>query len=207
MSEKEQFSTLTTGDLSDVEALLNTGFDINTCISWDNRTPIFFAVHSGDLERFEIFLPHVKNINKKDLYGMTILHYACENADRDIVRILLETEKCDLSIDDNRGYTPLHIVANNNSIIIAKLLLAQKDISISARDEDGNTPIHLAIYENSSDVLSLILQKCNRENILSTIFLLQGCSDRTPLSLAIYREARDCIRLLVIYGANTVDFP
>jgi ankyrin repeat protein len=79
------------------------------------------------------------DVNVRDLYGWTPLHFAANCADTDIAGILLE-KGADVHARSDDGSTPLLIAANNGrSEVITLLLGAGADVH--DKDENGATAL------------------------------------------------------------------
>ena len=81
------------------------------------------------------------DIDAKNKYGGTPLHYACDGY-VDIVQILI-VRGADISAKKNDGDTPLHLACYNGH---RDTVLALIDIfaDIDAKNNDGRTPLHYA---------------------------------------------------------------
>lgn len=61
-------------------------------------------------------LSHGGNPNKENENGITLLHIACANGYRKVIR-LLQKHGADVNQADNYGWTSLHIAARYNQVI------------------------------------------------------------------------------------------
>ncbi|OUM60549.1 hypothetical protein PIROE2DRAFT_27621, partial [Piromyces sp. E2] len=90
------------------------------------------ALHLACLNENEIIVKdlveHDANVNEKNNYGYTPLHYSCKNGNKNIennksiVEYLIENGG-DVNILDNEKNTPLHIACKNNNETIVKYLV------------------------------------------------------------------------------------
>ncbi len=145
----------------------------------------------------------VKEINKKNDMGLTLLHQAVMYGNVEAVN-LLAARKADISICDGSGRTPLHYCAiyglkdvenvptkGGACLEIARLLLA-KGVDVNARDTDRRTPLHHV-----------------RSRVMAELFIDKGgdvkAKDRngwTPLHWAAMQGFLEISRILTEHGAE-----
>ena len=70
------------------------------------------------------------NLNKQDNYGWTGLHWACENGNTNLVKLILESGKCDLNIKTTEDYG--YIKSGSTALDIAKQKNFQNIIQLFA---------------------------------------------------------------------------
>jgi ankyrin repeat protein len=114
------------------------------------------AARNDDLAKVKALLTaHPDWVNSKDSYGMTPLHYAAHNGDKDMVEFLL-ANKADVNARDKYGQTPLHNAARQGHEGVAELLLADK-AEVNAKNDFGWTPLHEAAIGGHKAVAELLL--------------------------------------------------
>ncbi|KAK7697499.1 hypothetical protein SLS64_013441 [Diaporthe eres] len=94
----------------------------------------------------------------------TALHFAAENGNEDLTRLLLEKGATILS-KAGRGNTALHVAARKNNVEVAKVLLNDgADVTAESRmtfirtaNYDGDTALHAAAEEGHQDMVELLL--------------------------------------------------
>ncbi|CAF0721224.1 unnamed protein product [Didymodactylos carnosus] len=69
-----------------------------------------------------------------------LLHYAVDDGQEEMVRILTEKGKAPLNTPDQSGWYPLHLASGHGYLEIVKLLV-NKGADINVKDKDGNTPL------------------------------------------------------------------
>jgi ankyrin repeat protein len=69
-------------------------------------TDLLDASKIGDLEKMKRAIENEADVNAKDEYGWTPLHWACYNGKVAIISFLLD-KKADVNAEDNYGDTPL----------------------------------------------------------------------------------------------------
>jgi ankyrin repeat protein len=97
------------------------------------------------------------NIETKDKYNRTLLHYSVIENKINLVRVLLENG-ADSNVSDKKQWKPLHFAAQNNNIEIAQILI-QYGADINALDESGNTVIWRATFssQGKGDMIKFLL--------------------------------------------------
>ena len=85
----------------------------------------------------------------------TLLHWACEVKDIEIVQMLLDMGS-DLEVMDEYDYTPLHRAAYANSLAVAELLISS-GADLEAKDNVGRTPLHVAAEEDYIEMQDLLI--------------------------------------------------
>ncbi|KAI8903223.1 hypothetical protein EDD86DRAFT_215632 [Gorgonomyces haynaldii] len=87
----------------------------------DSKMDWHSTVRDGNLRQIRDMIRSGVDINQKDTFGMTALHYAAEEGHLEIVRLLLQ--KGALASVSNHGETPLQLAQDNGHSEICKLLL------------------------------------------------------------------------------------
>lgn len=97
-------------------------------------------------------------------YNWTVLHYAVNAQDYDVVKLILNSDP-NLNIADKNGQTPIHLAANLSSLVILKILLnhlkskfAQKIFLeiINRTDNDNSSAVMLAYRNRKFDNVFLL---------------------------------------------------
>lgn len=146
------------------------------------------AIKNGNMNRMKTLLREGANVNIKDIYGYTPLHYAVESGDIHLVSILLD-EQAHVNVKDNDGDTPFHLTVSHRSSIPILRLLLKRGADIDAKNNWGHTPLHLASswgYINL--VRELLHQGANP--------LLRSKQGYTPHSLAQMHGQKEIAKLL-----------
>ena len=112
--------------------------------AYDDRTP--FAEQIRKI---------AKQLNRRDLFGDTLLHLAVSNRRADIVLDLLASG-VDTEVQNIKGETALHIAAQVGKPKIVELLLLQ-NANTQALTDDGDTPVYEAVVNRNLEVLHLLL--------------------------------------------------
>ena len=100
------------------------------------------AAESGDIERTKHLIKHGADVDAKDRYGMTALHWAADNGSVDIVKLLLKAG-ANVNVTNIYGKTALHYaVIWGFTDIVKALVIAGADVN--ATDNDGETALQFA---------------------------------------------------------------
>jgi ankyrin repeat protein len=118
------------------------------------------------------------DVNHKDGYSRTALHWAAYNGHDAVAQGLLGAG-ADVNAKDEYERTPLHLAAFRTPLQkpeVAKVLLAH-GAQVNAGDDDERTPLHLAAYQNEPEVAKVLLAHGARLNVCDN-------DGRTALGLA-----------------------
>jgi len=91
-------------------------------------------------------------VNYRNKEGKTALHFAVDQKNTEIVRLLL-AQGANPNISDNLGWTPLHIAAQVNAFTIVQLLL-DVGADINSENLQGQIPADLA---NNHEMKNLLI--------------------------------------------------
>ena len=86
---------------------------------------LFKACTDGDLEKVKGLIEQGADVNAKDKYGYTPLHFAVGNGYPKIVEVLLKND-AKVNAKNKNGITPLHLAACNGRTEIVELLKQHK---------------------------------------------------------------------------------
>ena len=153
------------------------------------------ATQSGRIdEALELIRQGADPNAKHSCRGMSALHIATINGNKDVV-MLLQARDIDINIQDKDGNTALHHAVSSNNLDILKTLLMHKpDINIQNRI--GQTPLHLAAAEPEHPDLFATLMNHNAR------FDLPDGSRRLAIHYAAEAGHEQALEILV---ANKAD--
>lgn len=115
-------------------------------------------IKNGEEEKF---LEKIKKIGPNNLInldfqekesGNSILHYACERQNIQIIKNILKFN-CDPNLKNKNSETPLHLVSKKGNLEISKLLI-EKGALLNIYDINKKTPIHYAFENNNKDLVN-----------------------------------------------------
>jgi ankyrin repeat protein len=142
-----------------VEAVINHGgFDINYRDPTE-QTAILLAVLTKNVKIFESLLGvEYIDVSVKSWLGYTPLHMAVLDSSEDLLKIMIESKKFDLNVQDDAGRrTALHIAVLHRKADLVELLLGSESIDTGILDDTGLGPIHhAASFERSSTIIGIL---------------------------------------------------
>ena len=137
-----------------VKLLIKLGADPCKKNKLDASAVLIAALH-GHSSVVDVFLNDIKI--KKDLRGyqsQTILHYACNSGQLQLVESLIEKYGCNPMARDDSGALPLHIAVASGQREIVEVLV--KKYSCLTGEDDGKL-IAMATFFGHFDVASILL--------------------------------------------------
>lgn len=148
---------------------------------------------TGNLERLRQLIADgaLTNVNEKDDNGWTLLHFASNYGNLEIVKELL---KNGASIDekDNIGQTSLYDASRLNHLEIVKELL-KNGAFINAKSITGWTSLYLAAYHDHLELVKELLKNNAQVNE-------QNNSGWTALHSASYWNHLEIVKVLIDYS-------
>lgn len=91
--------------------------------------------------------------------GMSILHQACRNGDKELVIKLLNIEySYHINTRDIYGLYPLHYAIHEGYYDISLLLLNNNNLDVNSRDYFGFTPLHYSILNGNKNLTDLLIE-------------------------------------------------
>ncbi|XP_050409060.1 putative ankyrin repeat protein RF_0381 [Patella vulgata] len=134
-------------------------------------------------------------INLQNKLGETSLYLATKYRNGCAVKILLNTNGCDVNLSDKKGITPLLLAVEQNDIEIFKLL-HHHGATVKKQNSREMSVLHLAIQNGNAGIVDILLYN-------------HGCdvnlSDKvgvTPLLLAVEQNEIEIVTLLQTHGAD-----
>ena len=188
-------------DVELVKRLLNFGASPNVRNS-GNYTPLLLAAATGELEIVKELLKFGAKVNvldSKDWTGRTPLFYAAKDGHFEIVRELL---KKGARVDLDEGADILKIQFFKKTPIARKIA----NELIKSRPRMFTDFLHDAVFYDDVDFVKQTLESGNTKTINSRggLYTLDGCSNATPLEIAIKRGNQEMVKILQDHGAVEV---
>jgi ankyrin repeat protein len=190
----EDVDLLANGTVSEVEAWLKTGVNVNAPLS-DGSLPLADASYNLDADVARLLLTAGADINAVGSQDMTpLMAAAAFGRNPEVVHVLLQAG-ADLRAVDDSGRTALMWAANlnPNPQIVRALLAAGADVH--ARDGRGNTVLVIAVALNNADVVKVLLEAGAQPDVAA-----QG--GMTPLMRATSENCANVVKLLLNAGAD-----
>lgn len=141
-------NTVNDDDPETLAILISTkAIDINHCLYPTRATLLHSASWRGFLKCVKFLINAGADVNAKDWYGLTPLHYVCSESSLACAMVLVEAN-ANVNAPTNSGRTPLHYACKTShrdgADIVQLLLAAGADATI--KDKYGRLPI--AVTEN-----------------------------------------------------------
>lgn len=121
----------------------------------DFQKGLWPAAAEGDLDRIRHLLDR-HDVNVRDGYGYTALHYAARAGHLRVVEFLLENGAEVLST--NGGATPAHRAALMGHWEVLEIIMDRDPKCIEQQDDDGDTVLHKAAKGGHLDLCGRLLQ-------------------------------------------------
>ncbi|KAH6653770.1 ankyrin repeat-containing domain protein [Truncatella angustata] len=182
------------GKLDIVQALLESGADINACDD-AGMAPIHYGVASAQdsKEVVECLISNGAVLDWADKDGWTALSHAAQAGNVNVAFLLLQNG-CNANAATMAARTPLHIAALNGSSKIIRYLL-DYGADPNTTDQGGYSALHSACYNGSKDVVRLLLKRKAEVNAADS----QG---NRPLHEAARRGHTAVVERLLVAGAD-----
>jgi ankyrin repeat protein len=102
-----------------------------------NTSDCFDVCKSGNIDQMKTLLAkNAHSLNKVDENGMSLLMWACDRGNLDMVKFLTE-RGADVNLQDNDGQTCLHYAVSCEYQEIIQFLIEESKIDLNLVDSDG----------------------------------------------------------------------
>lgn len=187
------FTAIELDDRRRISYLLNSGENNQyTISSYYKYSPIFFAIRGSKLKILEMLIDKGHDINFKNGFGETPLHYAVYHENIEAVKLLLQSGA--LFLKNKKGNTPLSQSVYADNLNLVKLLI-KYGADIRVRNNDGFSLLHLAASIKKSNTLKYLIK-------LGLSVHSECKSGLTPIYCAIIWGNKENIEMLLKYGAD-----
>lgn len=158
--------------------------------------PVAEAARRDDVESVRALLAEGGDVDASLGDGMTALHWASLNGNREIVELLLEAG-ADVSVTTRLGsYTPLHLASEaGQSAVVPLLLEAGSDVRAVTSTGDV-TPLHFAASAGDAGVIRLLV------GAGAEVDARESNWGQTPLMFAAAAGRLEAAKALVEAGAD-----
>eukprot|EP01036_Dinobryon_divergens_P029069 gene29069-38123_t len=181
------------GNLPEMIAALDKGYDINGVDHRNGSTPLYCAAYWGKRDIAALLLDRGANPNLTNKDGYSPLLSAAAEGHLEVVALLLD-RGANPNFTTDRGTTPLHQAVYYNHWDIVALLL-QRGANPNLKRWADQTPLHEAAQEGHLDIVILLLEWGANPNLAEIIGM-------TPLHLAVMNGHRSVAVLLLEWGVN-----
>jgi ankyrin repeat protein len=136
-----------------------------------------------------LYLVHVGgNINARDIYGCTPLHFAAMRGNEVATKELLSCPGINIEAVDKTQMTALHLAASHDEEEICRMLI-EAGANLRCSDEDEATPLHYACAEGSMRITQMLFEAGEKQDGWVTVsqVLLSFFSCNAPQQCCVYR--------------------
>jgi ankyrin repeat protein len=146
------------GTKKEVLKLKNAGINIHAdCKHCSSETPLILVIKQQNIELLDFYLMEEKvSANQKDWTGRSLLHYAIDTDNEDIIKKLI---KAGASLEYS-GYfdkSPLMYAVDYDHYISAQVLINEK-ANLNFKNKYGETPLSIAIKKGSLPMVKLLVE-------------------------------------------------
>ena len=113
------------------------------------------AAEKGNTNIVADLLDMGAQVDARNPFGWTVLHWAATNGHTDTAMLLLD-RGAQVDARNPFGWTVLHWAARNGKTDVSRLLL-DRGAQVDARDEEGWAPLHYAALNGHTDIVRLLI--------------------------------------------------
>ena len=169
-----------TGNFDATEKLLEGNADVDTK-NKDGWTPLMISLKNQQINIANILTGNVdlirKNINQKNKYGDTALHFAVKIEDKGIVKNLTEAGAA-LNTQNKNGWTPLMIAVKYRHTSIMEDLIKDLNFDLNQTTNKKETALHHAANAGNIDATTKLIAA-------GAEIYTQDENENTPLMIAV----------------------
>ena len=174
------------------DLLYNLGMSVDVRDA-DKKTPLHLAAYNRMTDCVQLLLHCGAKVDALTRFRSTPLHYASFVGSIGCAQLLLQYG-ADIDAKESWGQSPLMIAVKQGNLEFVKYLLTQGPHLESVDHLDQQTALHVACCGRDVDIVRCLL---NAGCIINPL----DKNNSTPLQLAIRRNFKDAVFLLLNYGA------
>lgn len=149
------------GSLDIAKLLFSTGiYDLNAA-DIHGDTVLSYAVRNNQMKVLEWLVDHadLTCLSKGNVWesGRTPLSLGIQYADKEIVMILINSKRVNLTSRDRRGRTPLSYASQHADASVLQLLI-DSGVVLDSRDRFDQSPLHYAAKRSDPSIIRLLLK-------------------------------------------------
>lgn len=171
--------------------------DIDEHISLPKDYSIYQIVTDGSIMLTQKALENVdvvRDINKLNTEGFSLLHLAARHNHTAIINILLDHGANVNVCDFDYSATPLHLAARYDIIAAAKCLI-ERNANINSKNIYGTTPLHFGVRRGNAELCEMLIKAGVSINATDN-------AENTPLHAAMLCENENVVKMLMDHGAS-----
>ena len=114
------------------------------------------AVQEGDAKKFAELIRQDPGfrVNKQDIIGLTLLHYACERDSRSaVIPLLLAYPDLDVNVKSTDEETSFYYACWNGGTSCVREMLKDSRVKVNEPTNNGTTPLWYAAYSGRLEVI------------------------------------------------------
>ena len=186
-----------------LKALLDAGANPNARCPANQRTALHIASKLGYQQCVTQLLSAGANPGLSDARGCTALIHAAKGSHVSVVKLLLHTNRVDLSSKNLEEETVLHAAVKGGSLECIQMLL-DSSADCNAVDANGNTPLLLACKQNSTAIAAMLLlhSSIDPTQAFCSINAQELSTGKSALHWAVQHGNTDMLDLLLEHGAD-----
>jgi ankyrin repeat protein len=162
--------------------------------SAQETTYLIESAKMGNLTQVKGLLEAGADINAKDGFQRTALHWAVNRGFKPIARLLIE-KGANVNAKDRDAFTPLHLASQLVQSDVAELLI-QHGAELNAKENSwGKTPLHFVSQFGPESMAALLIEKGADIHVRDNLKL-------TPLHYAAVGGHKGIAELLIAKGAD-----
>jgi uncharacterized protein len=148
------------GTVGQVKALLERGANPNAEDRLGNA--LDFAFYRDDLQKAELLISYMTDVNQRGLLGLTALHQAASSSSNVALEVcvFLLDHGADVNAVDFEGWTPLMNAVHSKHFDIARLLL-ERGADASLEDWQGDRALDLLRRAKGYKALRKLLEQAS----------------------------------------------
>lgn len=185
------------GDVEQVEKIIEKGIDVNARRHRGGRTGLMFAAQKNHLEVVKLLLKKGADVNASGGgSGHTALIRAAENGNHEIVEVLLKHGAIVDLQSRSSGKTAL-MKASEGGFLEVVACLVQSGAALDKTDRSGRTALFLAIHpfnKRACAIVSLIAEAGANLGIVDD-------NGKSPLDRSREFALKECEEILLMHGA------